>query len=88
MLSLLVFVVITGLLLGQTYRNETTLNSLDHQLEEIKPQATRLQKIDQQYEDLSGYLETLNAIERKSPWSFRSSTNWAGDYLKTPGSPG
>ena len=66
-LSLSVLVAIAGLLLGQTYRNEATLKSLDHQLDEIKPQATRLQEIDQQYEDLSGYLETLNAIERQSP---------------------
>ena len=66
-LSVIILAVSVGLLLGQTYRNENTLNSLNHQLEEIKPLATELQKIDQQYENLSSYTEALNAIERQSP---------------------
>ena len=66
-LSLIVLTVFIGLLLGQTYRNENTLNSLNHQLEEIKPLAAKLQEIDQQHSDLSDYTEALNAIERQSP---------------------
>jgi Tfp pilus assembly protein PilN len=66
-LSVMTLAVITGLLLGQTYRNETTLDSLNRQLEEIKPLASKLQMIDQQYAELSGYTEALNAIERRSP---------------------
>ena len=66
-LLVMIFAVFVGLLLGQTYRNENTLNSLNHQLEEIKPLAAELQKIDQQYENLSSYTEALNAIERQSP---------------------
>ena len=66
-LSVMTLVVLVGLLLGQTYRNKNTLDSLNRQLEEIKPLATKLQKIDQQYANLSGYTEALNAIERRSP---------------------
>jgi Tfp pilus assembly PilM family ATPase/Tfp pilus assembly protein PilN len=66
-LSVMTLAVLVGLLLGQTYRNQNTLDSLNHQLEEIKPLATQLQKIDQQFADLSGYTEALNAIERRSP---------------------
>ena len=66
-LSVMILIVLVSLLLGQTYRNENTLDSLDHQLEQIKPLAAGLQKIDQQYADLSGYTEALNAIERQSP---------------------
>ena len=66
-LTVTILVVFTGLLLGQTYRNKNTLDSLNRQLEEIKPLASKLQKIDQQYADLSGYTESLNAIERRSP---------------------
>jgi len=66
-LSLMTLAILVGLLLGQTYRNENTLESLNRQLEEIKPRATQLQKIDQQYANLSSYTETLNAIERRSP---------------------
>ena len=66
-LSLIILTVFIGLLLGQTYRNENTLNSLNHQLEEIKPLAAKLQEIDEQYTDLSDYTESLNAIERHSP---------------------
>jgi general secretion pathway protein L len=62
-----ILTVFAGLLLGQTYRNENTLDSLNRQLEEIKPLASKLQKIDQQYADLSGYMETFNTIERQSP---------------------
>ena len=65
--SVIIFAALVGLLLGQTYKNENTLNSLNHQLEEIKPLAAELQKIDQQYENLSSYTEALNAIERQSP---------------------
>jgi len=66
-LSVMTLAVLTGLLLGQTYRNENTLDSLNRQLEEIKPLASKLQMIDQQYAELSGYTEALNAIERRSP---------------------
>ena len=66
-LSVMVLVLFVGLLLGQTYRNESTLNSLNQQLDEIKPRAAKLQKIDQQYENLSSYTEALNTIERQSP---------------------
>ncbi len=66
-LSIMILAVFVGLLLGQTYRNESTLNSLNRQLEEIKPLATKLQQLDQQYASLSDYTETLNAIERRSP---------------------
>jgi Tfp pilus assembly PilM family ATPase/Tfp pilus assembly protein PilN len=66
-LSVMTLAVITGLLLGQTYRNEKILDSLNRQLEEIKPLASKLQMIDQQYAELSGYTEALNAIERRSP---------------------
>ena len=66
-LSVMTLAVIAGLLLGQTYRNENTLDSLNRQLEEIKPLASKLQMIDQQYAELSGYTEALNAIERRSP---------------------
>ena len=66
-LSVMVLVLFVGLLLGQTYRNQSTLNSLNQQLNEIKPRAAELQKIDQQYENLSSYTEALNAIERQSP---------------------
>jgi Tfp pilus assembly PilM family ATPase/Tfp pilus assembly protein PilN len=66
-LSVMIVAALVGLLLGQTYRNENTLNSLNHQLEEIKPLVVELQKIDQQHENLSSYTEALNAIERQSP---------------------
>ena len=66
-LSVMTLAVIAGLLLGQTYRNENTLDSLNRQLEEIKPLASKLQMIDKQYAELSGYTEALNAIERRSP---------------------
>jgi len=66
-LSVTILTVFAGLLLGQTYRNKNTLDSLNRQLEEIKPLTSKLQKIDQQYADLSGYMETLNTIERQSP---------------------
>jgi general secretion pathway protein L len=66
-LSVMTLAVLAGLLLGQTYRNQNTLNSLNRQLEEIKPMASKLQMIDQQYADLSGYTEALNAIERQTP---------------------
>ena len=66
-LSVTTLVVLVGLLLGQTYRNKNILDSLNRQLEEIKPRATQLQKIDQHYANLSGYTEALNAIERQSP---------------------
>ena len=66
-LSVMTLAVLAGLLLGQTYRNQNTLNSLNRQLEEIKPMASKLQMIDQQYADLSGYTEVLNAIERQTP---------------------
>jgi Tfp pilus assembly PilM family ATPase len=66
-LSGVTLVVLVGLLLGQTYRNQSTLDSLNHQLEQIKPLATKLQKIDQQYANLSSYTDSLNTIERKSP---------------------
>ena len=66
-LSVMILAVLVGLLLSQTYRNKNTLNTLNRQLEEIKPQATQLQKIDQQYANLSSYTEALNAIERRSP---------------------
>jgi Tfp pilus assembly PilM family ATPase/Tfp pilus assembly protein PilN len=66
-LSVMILAAVVGLLLAQTYKNETTLDSLNHQLEEIKPLATQLQKIDQRYVNLSSYTESLNAIERRSP---------------------
>ena len=66
-LSVMVLAVFAGVLLGQTYRNKNTLDSLNRQLEEIKPLASKLQKIDEQFANLSGYTETLNAIERQSP---------------------
>jgi general secretion pathway protein L len=66
-LSVTILTVLAGLLLGQTYRNKNTLDSLNQQLEEIKPLASKLQKIDQRYAELSGYTEALNAIERQSP---------------------
>ena len=66
-LSVTILAVLVGLLLVQTYRNKNTLDSLNRQLEEIKPLASKLQKIDQQYANLSGYTEALNAIERRSP---------------------
>ncbi len=66
-LSLMLPAILVGLLLGQTYRNNSILDSLDQQLEEIKPQAGKLQNIDEQYAALSGYTDSLNAIERQSP---------------------
>ena len=66
-LSALILLVYVGLMLSQIYRNEKILSSLDHQLQEIKPRAARLLKIDRHFEELSGYLETLNTIERRSP---------------------
>jgi general secretion pathway protein L len=66
-LSAIICAVLVVLFLSQTYRNENTLNSLNHQLEEIKPLTAKLQKIDQRYEDLSGYMKAMNAIESKSP---------------------
>lgn len=66
-LSVTILAVLVGLLLGQTYRNKNTLASLNRQLEEIKPLASKLQRIDQQYANLSGYTEALNVIERRSP---------------------
>jgi Tfp pilus assembly PilM family ATPase/Tfp pilus assembly protein PilN len=66
-LSVMILAVFGGLLLGQTYRNQSTLDSLNRQLEEIKPLATKLQTIDEQHANLSGYTESLNAIERQSP---------------------
>jgi Tfp pilus assembly protein PilN len=66
-LLVMVLAVLTGLFLDQTYKNENTLASLNRQLEEIKPQATQLQKIDEQHAHLAGYTESLNAIERQSP---------------------
>lgn len=66
-LSVTILAVLAGLLLGQTYQNKNTLASLNRQLEEIKPLANKLQKIDQRYSDLSSYTEALNAIERQSP---------------------
>ena len=66
-LSVMVLAIVAGLLLGQTYRNQKTLNSLNRQLEEIKPMTVKLQNIDRQYADLSGYTEALNAIERQAP---------------------
>ena len=66
-LLVMVLAVLTGLFLDQTYKNENTLASLNRQLEEIKPQATQLQKIDEQHAHLAGYSESLNAIERQSP---------------------
>jgi Tfp pilus assembly PilM family ATPase/Tfp pilus assembly protein PilN len=66
-LSVAILAVFAGMLLGQTYRNKNTLDSLNRQLEEIKPRAAQLQKIDQHYANLSGYTEALNAIERRSP---------------------
>ena len=66
-LSVMILALFVGLLLGQIYRNENTLSSLNHQLDEIKPRVAKLQKIDQQFENLSGYTEALNAIERQSP---------------------
>ncbi len=66
-LSAAVLAAFAFLLMSQTYRNKNTLNSLNHQLDKIKPLAVELQKIDQQYENLSSYTEALNAIERQSP---------------------
>lgn len=66
-LSVMIPAVLAGLLLGQTYRNNSILDSLDRQLEEIKPQAAQLLKIDQHYASLSSYTGSLNAIERGSP---------------------
>ena len=66
-LSVMALTILTGLFLGQIYRNEKTLESLNRQLEEIKPLTQNLEKIDQEYAALSGYTETLNAIERQSP---------------------
>ena len=66
-LSVMILALLVGLLLGQIYRNENTLSSLNRQLDEIKPRAAKLQKIDQQFENLSSYTEALNAIERQSP---------------------
>jgi len=66
-LSMMIVTVLAGLLLGQTYRNEKTLNSLNQQLDEIKPLVAELQKIDEQYKNLSSYTKALNAIEHQSP---------------------
>ncbi len=66
-LSVMALSIWMGVFLGQAYRNEKTLESLNRQLEEIKPLAQNLGKIDQEYAALSGYTEILNAIERQSP---------------------
>ncbi len=66
-LLVMAITILTGLFLGQAYRNEKTLESLNRQLEEIKPLAQNLERIDQEYAALSGYTEALNAIERRSP---------------------
>ena len=66
-LTAMILAVLVGLLLSQTYRNKNTLESLNQQLEAIKPQASQFQKIDQQYANLSGYTDALNTIERRSP---------------------
>ncbi len=66
-LFVLALTVLAGLLWGQTYRNNQTLDSLNRQLNAIKPQASKMQEIDQQFATLSDYTDSLNAIERQSP---------------------
>jgi len=66
-LLVMVLTVLAGILVGQIYRNENTLASLNRQLKELQPLARQLEKIDRQYATLSEYTETLNAIERQSP---------------------
>ena len=66
-LLVMALTVLTGVFLGQIYKNEQTLESLNRQLEEIKPLVRNLEKIDQEYAALSGYWEILNIIERQWP---------------------
>ena len=63
----MVLILLTGAFASHIYQNERTLESLNRQLEEVKPLAKNLEKIDEEYAALQGYWESLNVIERQSP---------------------
>lgn len=65
--ALLLFVIALGIWKSKETMHEATLASLNQQLEEIKPKAYSLTNIDQEFSKLSAQLDSLNAIDRRSP---------------------
>jgi Tfp pilus assembly PilM family ATPase/Tfp pilus assembly protein PilN len=61
-----VFLLI-GLFVNKIIHQNVTLANLDQQLAEVKKQAESLQEIDREYAYLGGFVNTLNAIEKKYP---------------------
>jgi len=65
--AVLLFALAYGIWMYKAKTNETILASLNQQLEEIKPRAYGLKDIDQEFSTLSAQIESLNAIDRRSP---------------------
>ncbi len=65
--TLLLIILVFGIWTFKSKSREATLASLNQQLDEIKPQAFQLKEIDQEFLELSEKIESLNAIDRRTP---------------------
>lgn len=66
-LTAAVLLLALGLVINKIVYNNTTLASLNHQLEEIKSQVGDLEKIDLEYNNLKSEIDRLNNIRTKYP---------------------
>jgi Tfp pilus assembly protein PilN/Tfp pilus assembly PilM family ATPase len=66
-LTAAVLLLALGLVINKIVYNNTTLASLNHQLEEIKNQVGDLEKIDLEFNNLKLEIDRLNAIRAKYP---------------------